>query len=79
MPPELATKEYDEETILKEELAAKQDLFADKKEHEDDKVNFDIAVINKANEAVTFECAARSGQVYFDRIRICQENGLMAS
>jgi len=45
-------------------------------DHEDDKTNFEIAIINKRNMALVLDCQTQDGQITFGKIQLSSDNGL---
>ena len=71
--------EFDEENAIQEEIEARKDPYEGKVDAKDDKVSFEIAIINRRNEALCIDCASTNGQIYFNKVRVHEENGIQMS
>ena len=79
MPPDMQTKEYDEEEILKEEIEGSKPLFQDKQDHKEDKTPFQITLIDKQNRAMSIDCVVSEGQILFNKVRVHKDDGIQQS
>ena len=80
VPPNLMGKDFDDEEVLKEEMDARSSKDLEKAfDDTDDKTNFEIAIVNKANQALCIDAMVSNGEVSFNKPRLLMEDGLKIS
>ena len=72
-------KEFDEQEIIREEIEATKDPYADKKDHDGDKTVFEITVVNKKNHAMAIDCIVEEGKISFNSMRVYPDDGIRRS
>ena len=77
MPPDFANKEYDEETIVKDEIKIRSNDDREKAYDDSDDITcFEISVVNKKNQAMSIDAKVYNGEVKFNKIKLYKEGGL---
>ena len=76
MPPNMQGKEDQEEEMILEELEARKDPLAAGRDHEEDKLKFEISVVNKRNEALSINCWVDNGRIGMGQVRVFREDGI---
>ena len=62
--------------MILEELEARKDPLAAGRDHEEDKLKFEISVVNKRNEALSINCWVDNGRISMGQVRVFSEDGI---
>lgn len=65
---------FDEEEYKKEYEEKMKDPFAHLIDDEEDKLMFEIALVNKKNQALVTDCKIRMGEIHFDKFFIINQD-----
>lgn len=75
VPPNMMGPEYDEMNIIRDYYEGVKPYGEDKLDRKEDMHKFDIALVNKKNQAFVGECVIRMGQLTFQNLYLLMHDG----
>ena len=79
LPPDFDLPEFDEENIRKEYDEANANKVEEISDHQDDKTNFEICVINKDNKGLIINAGVNQGEITLGKVLCLNEDALKIS
>ena len=68
LPPDMNLPEFDEENIRNEYDEANANKVEEIADHQDDKTNFEICVINKSNQGLLINAGVNQGEITLGKV-----------
>ena len=76
VPPHMMGGEYDEDSVIQEEMEARRYKLKPFVDHDDDQTLFEISIVNRSNQCMTYSCFSHNGEIIINKVQVTPENGI---